>query len=170
VAGAHPSTVETIPTRVVALATSGFKFSTRWRDNLKGNPMLAYDYPILGFFWSMVIFFLFFMWLWLLFRIFGDIFRSKDLGGFAKTLWIIFVIVLPFLGVFVYVIARGNAMTQRSIEMAQEQRAQFDSYVRETAGTSSASTADELAKMASLKDQGVITEAEFASAKARILG
>src|SRR6185436_4291190 len=133
--------------------------------------MLAYDYPILGFFWSMVIFFLFFMWLWLLFRIFADIFRSADLGGFAKTLWIIFVIVVPFLGVFVYVIARGNSMTQRSIDMAQEQRAQFDAYVRETAGTSGSSgTADELAKMASLKDQGVITEAEFAAAKARILG
>jgi len=134
--------------------------------------MTAYDYPILGFFWSMVIFFLFFMWLWLLFRIFGDIFRSKDLGGVAKTLWIIFVIVLPFLGVFVYVIARGNSMTERSIEAAEAQRAQFDAYVRETAGTSGAgasSTADELAKFSALKQQGVISDAEFAAAKARLL-
>jgi len=134
--------------------------------------MTAYDYPILGFFWSMVIFFLFFMWLWLLFRIFGDIFRSKDLGGFAKTLWIIFVIVLPFLGVFVYVIARGNSMTERSIEAAEAQRAQFDAYVRETAGTSgggATSTADELAKSSALKQQGVISDAEFAAAKSRLL-
>jgi len=137
---------------------------------LKGNLMLAYDYPILGFFWSMVIFFLFFMWLWLLFRIFADIFRSPDLGGFAKTLWIIFVIVLPFLGVFVYVIARGNSMTQRSIDQAMDQKAQFDAYVRETAGTGGgASNADELAKLAGLKDKGVITDAEFAAAKARLL-
>jgi hypothetical protein len=131
--------------------------------------MLAYDYPILGFFWSMMIFFLFFIWLWLLFRIFVDIFRSHDLGGFAKTLWIVFIIILPFLGVFVYVIARGNSMTQRSIDQAQEQRAQFDAYVRQTASTSGASNADELAKLADLKDKGVITQADFDTAKAKLL-
>jgi hypothetical protein len=149
--------------------TSGFYVRGRWYDTQKGNSMFAYDYPLLGFFWSMVIFFLWFMWLWLLFRIFADIFRSADLGGFAKTLWIIFVIVLPFLGVFIYVIARGNSMTQRSIDLAEQQRAQFDSYVREAAGSSSASTADELAKFSALKQQGVISDAEFAAAKARLL-
>jgi len=129
--------------------------------------MTAYDYPIMGFFWSMMIFFLWFIWLMLLFRIFGDIFRSADLGGVAKTLWIIFVICLPFLGVFVYVIARGNAMTQRQVEASQAQQAQFDSYVRETAGSSS--TADEVAKLSTLQQTGVITDAEFATAKARLL-
>jgi len=148
--------------------TCGFYLSTAPGDNQKGNPMTAYDYPLLGFFWSMLIFFLWFMWLWLLFRIFADIFRSKDLGGVAKTLWIIFVIVLPFLGVFIYVIARGNSMTQRSIDVAMEQRAQFDSYVRQTASAGSG-TADELSKLAALKDQGVISDAEFASAKAKLL-
>jgi len=129
--------------------------------------MTAYDYPIMGFFWSMMIFFLWFIWLMLLFRIFGDIFRSADLGGVAKTLWIIFVICLPFLGVFVYVIARGNAMTQRQVEASQAQQAQFDSYVRETAGGSS--MADEVAKLSTLQQTGVITDAEFATAKARLL-
>ena len=131
-------------------------------------PMTAYDYPLLGFFWSMLIFFLWFMWLWLLFRIFADIFRSKDLGGVAKTLWIIFVILLPFIGVFVYVVARGNSMTQRSIDVAMEQRAQFDSYVRQTA-SSGGSTADELDKLSALKDKGVLSDAEFSAAKARLL-
>ena len=131
--------------------------------------MTAYDYPIMGFFWSMLIFFLWFMWIWLLFRIFADIFRSKDLGGVAKTLWIIFTIVAPFLGVFVYVIARGDSMTERTIEQAQNQQAQFDSYVRQTAGSAGGGTADELAKFAQLKAQGVITEAEFAAQKAQLL-
>jgi len=165
----RPPTYQTTPGRVVAPATSGFYLQRRWHIQ-KGNSMFAYDYPLLGFFWSMVIFFLWFMWLWLLFRIFADIFRSADLGGFAKTLWIIFVIVLPFLGVFIYVIARGNSMTQRSIDLAEQQRAQFDSYVREAAGSGGGvSTADELAKYSALKQQGVISDAEFAAAKAKLL-
>jgi hypothetical protein len=123
--------------------------------------MLAYDYPLLGFFWSVLIFFLWIMWFMLLFHIIGDIFRSADLSGVAKTLWIIFVIFLPFLGVFVYVIARGNSMTQRSIDRAEAQRSQFDSYVRETASSNSA--ADEIAKLADLKDRGLITDGEFAA-------
>src|SRR3954467_15474171 len=143
-------TCQTTPIRVVEPVTSGFYLRSRWHNLQKGNSMFAYDYPLLGFFWSMVIFFLWFMWLWLLFRIFADIFRSADLGGFAKTLWIIFVIVLPFLGVFIYVIARGNSMTQRSIDLAQQQQAQFDSYVRQAAGTGGASTADEREKCSAL--------------------
>ena len=129
--------------------------------------MLAYDYPLMGFFWSMLIFFLWFMWIWLLFKIFADIFRSSDLSGFAKAVWIIFVIVLPFIGVFVYIVARGNSMTQRSVAIAQEQQMAFDSYVRETAGTTSA--ADELAKLAKLKEQGILTDAEFAAKKQQLL-
>ena len=130
--------------------------------------MTAYDYPIMGFFWSTLIFFLWIMWFFLLFRILADIFRSHDLCGFAKTLWIIFVIFLPFLGVFVYLIARGNEMRSHAIEDAKSQKAQFDDYVRST--VSSSSVTDDLAKLAALRDQGVLTDAEFAAQKARLLG
>jgi hypothetical protein len=133
--------------------------------------MFAYDYPILGFFWTAFIFFLWILWFMLLFRVLADIFRSADLGGVAKTLWIIFVIFLPFLGIFVYVIARGNGMTQRSIDEARAQQASFDQYVRETASASGASStsADEIAKFAGLRDQGLITDEEFAAQKAKLL-
>ncbi len=129
--------------------------------------MLAYDYPLMGFFWSMLIFFLWIAWFMLLFRIIADIFRSADLGGFAKTLWFIFVIFLPFLGVLVYCIARGGSMAERAYADASSQQAALDSYVRQTAGAGG--TADELAKFASLRDQGVITDAEFAAQKAQLL-
>ncbi len=129
--------------------------------------MLAYDYPLMGVFWSMFVFFLFFAWLMLLFRVFADIFRNHDMGGWAKALWSIFVIVVPFLGVFVYVIAHGNEMTQRDITAAQESDAQFRAYVQETAG--SGSSAGELEKLAGLRDSGVITEQEFAAQKAKLL-
>ena len=82
--------------------------------------MLAYDYPLLGLFWTMMIFFLWFAWLWLLFRVFADIFRSKEMGGWGKALWSIFVILVPFLGVFIYVIVNGKAMTERDIASAQQ--------------------------------------------------
>jgi hypothetical protein len=129
--------------------------------------MVGYDYPILGFFWSMLIFFLWFAWLILLFRIFGDIFRQKDMGGFAKAVWMIFVIFLPFLGVLMYVIFHGSSMAQRDYQAAVDQQKAFDSYVKQTAGT--ASSADELTKLASLKQQGVISDAEFAAQKAKLL-
>ena len=129
--------------------------------------MLAYDYPLLGFFWSMMVFFFWIIWLILLFRIIGDIFRSHDIGGFAKTLWILFVIFLPFLGVFVYVIARGNQMTEHATQDAQAQQDEFNSRVRNAAGTSS--TADEIAKLAELNAKGVITAEEFAASKAKLL-
>ena len=130
--------------------------------------VLAYDYPVLGLFWTMLIFFVFFAWLMLLFRVFVDIFRSHDMGGFAKGLWCVFVLLVPFLGVFVYVIARGHGMTQRDIDQAKQNEEQFRTYVQETAGTSS--TADELAKLADLKAKGVITDEEFAQQKATLLG
>jgi len=131
--------------------------------------VLSYDYPLGGFFWSMLIFFIWIMWFMLLFQVFIDIFRSHDLGGFAKALWVIFVIVLPFLGVFVYLIARGRSMTERRMNEAIGQKQAMDQYVRETAGTS-VSSADEIAKLAQLKDQGVLTDAEFAAQKAKLLG
>jgi hypothetical protein len=129
--------------------------------------IIGYDYPLLGFFWSMLIFFLWFAWIMLLFRILADIFRNQDMGGFAKAMWVIFVIFLPLLGVLIYVIAQGDKMGQREYQSAEAQRQAFDGYVRETAGTPS--TADELAKLAALKDKGIITDTEFAAQKAKIL-
>jgi hypothetical protein len=128
--------------------------------------MLAYDYPILGLFWTMMIFFLWVAWLILLFRVFADIFRS-DMGGGAKALWSIFVILLPFLGVFIYVIANGKAMGQRDIAAAQQRDAETQAYIRQAAG--SGGNADELAKLAALRDQGALTDEEFAAQKAKLL-
>jgi Short C-terminal domain/Phospholipase_D-nuclease N-terminal len=132
--------------------------------------MLAYDYPLLGVLWSMFVFFLWVAWFFLLFKVVSDIFRSHDLSGWGKTAWLVFAIVLPFLGVFSYVIARGNQMTQHEMERAQFQQQAFDSYVRETAahGTSGGSV-DQLTKLASLREQGVISDAEFESEKAKVL-
>src|SRR6516162_549271 len=122
--------------------------------------MLAYSYPLLGVFWSMLWFFLFIVWIWLLIAIFADIFRSHDIGGFAKTLWVLFIIFLPFLGVFVYLIARGGKMQERAVQRASEQEKAFRGYVQDVAASSSG-PADELAKLADLKAKGVITDAEF---------
>jgi hypothetical protein len=129
--------------------------------------MLAYNYPVLDILWTMIEFFLFFIWIWLLIVVFMDIFRSHDMGGLAKALWVIFVIVLPFLGVFIYLIARGGSMHERAAAQAAQQQKAFDSYVREAAG--SGSSADELAKLADLKTKGVITDAEFEAQKAKLL-
>jgi len=128
----------------------------------------AYEYPLAGVFVSMMWFFLFVIWIMILFRVFADVFRSHDMGGFAKTLWIIFVILVPFLGVLVYVLVRGDHMAKRDIEDAKAQDEAFRSYVQQTAGTSG--TADELSKLAALRDSGQITDAEFAAGKAKILG
>jgi len=129
--------------------------------------MLAYDYPLLGLFWTMMIFFLWIAWLILLFRVFVDIFRSKDMGGFAKALWSIFVILVPFLGVFLYVIVHGKAMSERDVADAKQREAEFQAYVRETAG--STGSAEEIAKLADLREKGVITDEEFAAQKAKLL-
>jgi ABC-type multidrug transport system fused ATPase/permease subunit len=129
--------------------------------------MLAYDYPLLGIFWTMLWFFLFFIWIWILITIFADIFRSHDLGGFAKALWVIFVIVVPFLGVLIYLIARGKSMQERAVQRAAQQEQEYRGYVQDAAGSSG--TADHLAKLADLKDQGVLTDAEFQAEKAKIL-
>ncbi|MGH9078702.1 MAG: SHOCT domain-containing protein [Acidimicrobiales bacterium] len=129
--------------------------------------MLAYTYPLLSIFWTMLEFFLFFLWIWLLIVIFSDIFRSHDMGGLAKALWVIFVIILPFVGVLIYLIARGGKMHERAAAQAAQQQKAFDSYVKEAAG--SGSSADELSKLADLKAKGVITDAEFEAQKAKLL-
>ena len=133
--------------------------------------MLAstYQYPILDFFLTMLYFFLFVIWIWLLIMVFMDIFRSHDMGGWSKALWAIFIIILPFLGVFVYLIARGGKMHERQAQEAAQQQQAFDEYVKQAAGTSGAGTADQLSKLADLKSQGVLTDAEFEAQKAKIL-
>jgi hypothetical protein len=131
--------------------------------------MLASSYPVLDAFLTMLYFFLFFIWIWLLIMVFFDIFRSHDMGGLAKALWVIFIIILPFLGVFVYLIARGGSMQERRINEVQQQQKAFDSYVRQTAGSSGDDTATQLTKLADLKSQGVLTNAEFEAQKAKIL-
>jgi hypothetical protein len=129
--------------------------------------VFAYDYPVLGVFWSILVFFLWIMWFFLLFRVVADIFRSDDLGGWAKAAWLILVLLVPFLGVFVYVIARGDDMGRRDVAQAQAQDQAFQSYVRDTAG--SGGSVDQLAKLADLRDRGVINDAEFEQQKAKIL-
>jgi len=122
-------------------------------------------------FWSMLWFFCFFIWIWLLIRVFSDIFRSHDMSGWAKALWIVFVIVLPYLGVLVYLIARGKEMSQHSIEDAQAMDAAQRQYIQSVAGSGGAGgAADEIARLADLKDKGVIDEAEFQAGKAKALG
>jgi len=123
-----------------------------------------------SFLLAMLEFFLFFAWVMCLFYVFADIFRSRDLGGGAKTLWCVFVIVLPFLGVFAYLIARGGSMTQRSIEQQQQLRAQQDEYIRSVATTSGGtSSADQIASAKKLLDDGTINQAEFEQMKATTL-
>ncbi len=131
--------------------------------------MLAYTYPLADLFGTMLGLFVFFIWFWLLIVIFGDIFRSRDMGGGVKALWVIFVIVLPFLGIFVYLIARGGKMHERAEQAAQAQQKAFDDYVKQTAGAAGGNSADQLAKLADLKQKGVLTDAEFEAQKAKIL-
>ena len=130
--------------------------------------MLGYSYPLLGVFWSMLWFFLFIVWIWLLIVVFADIFRSHDIGGFAKALWVIFVIVLPFLGVFVYLIARGGKMQEHAVQQAKDRDAAMRAYIQDV-NSSGGGTVDQLAKLNDLKNQGVLTDAEFEAQKAKLL-
>ncbi len=121
-------------------------------------------------FWSMLWFFLFFIWIWMLIVVFGDIFRSPDLSGWGKALWSIFIIVMPYLGVFVYLIARGKKMQQHTIDAAQAQDAAMRQYVQQvTTQQGGAGSADEIARLAALRDQGVLSESEFQTAKMKAL-
>ncbi|WP_328940526.1 SHOCT domain-containing protein [Streptomyces sp. NBC_00250] len=127
------------------------------------------DYPLLNLFWTMLWFFIWIMWLFLLFKVVTDIFRDHDLNGWAKAGWLIFCLVLPYLGVLVYVIARGKSMSRRDVKQAKESEAAFQSYIREAAGTQEGGAAAELARLAELKDKGAITPEEFQQAKAKVL-
>ena len=118
--------------------------------------------------WSMLWFFMFFIWIWLLITVFADIFRSHDMGGGAKALWVIFVILAPYLGVFVYLIARGHKMSEHALAAAQAQDAANRAYIQQAAGTA-ASPSDELARLADLKAKGVIDDADFNALKAKVV-
>ncbi|MFI1509784.1 SHOCT domain-containing protein [Streptomyces sp. NPDC020597] len=138
---------------------------------MSGDTYLAYDYPLLSAFWTMMVFFLWIMWFVLLFRVVVDIFRDDDLSGWGKAGWLVFCVVLPFLGVFVYVVARGKNMGRREITQAQEQQKAFDSYIRETAkgGDRPTSSVDELARLSEIRARGDITDEEFDKAKQLVL-
>ncbi|MFJ9814751.1 SHOCT domain-containing protein [Streptomyces sp. NPDC101151] len=130
---------------------------------------LADDYPLLSAFWTMLWFFLWIMWFFLLFKIVFDIFRDDSLSGWGKTGWLVFVILLPFLGVFVYLLARGKGMGRRDVEHARAQQQMLASYVRETAAGGRPSSTDELAKLSEMRAHGDITEDEFRRAKELVL-
>ncbi|GAA3017849.1 phospholipase D-like protein [Streptomyces sp. KhCrAH-43] len=132
------------------------------------------DYPLLNLFWTMLWFFLWIMWLFLLFRVIMDIFRSHDLSGWAKAGWLILALVLPYLGVLVYVIARGKSMGKRDAQEAKERDAAFKAYIRDAAGTDGGnghkgSHVDDLSRLADLKDRGAISEDEYQRAKSKLL-
>ena len=127
------------------------------------------EFTVWDSFVTILWFFLFVIWIWLLITVFGDIFRSDDLSGGGKALWLIFVILLPYLGVFVYLIARGNKMQARSMQAAAQQEKEFRGYVQQVAGSSAGGVADEVARLADLRDKGVISEAECQQAKAMAL-
>jgi type VI protein secretion system component VasK len=127
----------------------------------------SYSYPILGAFWTIFIIFLWVIWIWVLIWIFIDIFRSHDLSGWAKALWFLFVLLIPLIGVLVYLIVRGGKMQERSVRDQQQADQEFRSYVQEAA--SAGTPADQLAKLADLRDRGVISAAEFEREKAKIL-
>jgi hypothetical protein len=137
-------------------------------DRTKGNTLqLAAEFGTGQVFWSILWFFLFFVWIMLIFTIFGDIIRSDDMGGAAKAIWSIFIIFVPFLGIFLYLIIRGGSMGERQMKAAKAQQAAMDEYVRSTAGGGSA--ADELSKLADLHSQGKLDDAEYAAAKAKVV-
>ncbi|MDN0197386.1 SHOCT domain-containing protein [Streptomyces sp. S.PNR 29] len=135
---------------------------------MSGPMNLAYDFPLLSAFWTVMWIFLWILWFVLLFRIILDIFRDDTLSGWGKAGWLVFVCLLPFLGVFVYVIARGKDMGRREVAQAREQQAAFDRYVRETAQGGGGSV-DELARLSEIRARGDITDEEFRRAKELVL-
>jgi len=129
--------------------------------------LVASSYPLLEVFWTMVIFFAFFIWIWILFVVFADLFRRHDISGWGKAAWIIFVIVLPYLGVFVYLIAEHQGMTERAVKEEKAVRSEMDQYVRSAAEQSDATS--QIAKAKALLDQGTISQAEFDQIKQKAL-
>ncbi|MEV6480787.1 SHOCT domain-containing protein [Streptomyces sp. NPDC051576] len=137
---------------------------------MSAQTYLAYDYPLLSVFWSMLWFFLWIMWFVLLLRVVVDIFRDDSMSGWAKAGWLVLTVVLPFLGVFVYLIARGKNMGRREISQARAQQAAFDAHIREAAGAQARpSSVDELAKLSEIRARGDITDDEFRRAKELVL-
>ncbi|MGN9758200.1 SHOCT domain-containing protein [Streptomyces sp. SD31] len=136
---------------------------------MSAQTYLAYDFPLLSAFWTMFWFFLWIMWFVLLFRIIVDIFRDDRLSGWAKAGWLVFCLVLPFLGVFVYVIARGKNMGRREVAQARAQQDEFKAYIRETATGARPSSVDELARLSEIRERGAITDEEFRRAKELVL-
>ncbi|MET8564618.1 PLDc N-terminal domain-containing protein [Streptomyces flaveolus] len=137
---------------------------------MSAHTYLAYDYPALSVFWSMLVFFVWIMWFILLFRVVTDIFRDDGLGGWGKAGWLVFVVVLPFLGVFVYLIARGRHMGRREAEQARARQQAVDDYIRRAAWADAPlSSADELAKLSAMRTHGDITDDEFRRAKELVL-
>jgi hypothetical protein len=129
--------------------------------------LAATDYPLLEVFWTMLIFFAFFVWIWLLITVFSDLFRRNDISGWLKVAWIIFIIVLPYLGVFVYLIAQHKGLTERAIEQQETAKAQMDTYVRSVASESD--PAEQIAKAKTLLDAGTISQSEFEQIKRKAL-
>ena len=127
--------------------------------------MLAADYPFLDVLWTMFIFFAWVIWFFLLFRVFGDIFRRHDLSGWGKVGWTVLVIILPFIGVFIYLLVNSQGIAERDTSQAQKAQSQMDDYIRTTAGGSAA----EIEKAKQLLDSGAITQAEFDQIKAQAL-
>jgi hypothetical protein len=127
------------------------------------------SYPLLNIFWTMFEFFLWVIWIWILITVFIDIFRSHDLSGWAKALWFLFVLFIPLIGVVVYLIARGGKMHERAVRQAQQQDAEARAYIQQAAASSPPSSADQLAKLADLRDRGVISAEEFEREKAKVL-
>ena len=129
--------------------------------------MVAADYPFLDVLWTMLVIFAWIIWFWLLITVFSDLFRRHDTSGFTKVLWIIFVIVVPFLGVFIYLIVNNHGMSERAMTQAKAQQAQMDDYVRNVAASGGA--AAEIEKAKGLLDSGAITQSEFDALKAKAL-
>ena len=127
--------------------------------------VIAADYPFLDVLWTMIIFFCWVAWIWIVITVFADLFRRHDISGWGKAAWVVFVIVVPFLGVLVYLIAQHDGMRERSLDEARSQKQEFDQYVREAAG----GPATEVAKAKELLDAGAITQEEFDALKAKAL-
>lgn len=131
--------------------------------------ILAADYPLLNAFWTILEIFFFVLWIWLVITVYVDIFRSRDLSGGGKALWVLFVLILPVLGVLVYLIIRGGKMHERAVQQAEVQQDALRGYIQQMAAGAPASTADQLTKLADLRERGVVSAEEFDREKAKLL-
>ncbi len=153
------------------MCASGTRCSDETADRKVTTLLFAAEFGTGQVLWSLLWFFLFFVWIMLIFTIFGDIIRSHDMGGWAKAIWSIFIIFLPFLGIFLYLIVRGGGMAERQVAAAQKQNEAMQEYIRATTGgAGGTSEADQLAKLADLHSGGKIDDAEYATAKAKVIG